>query len=69
MGYLVDNLALNTWQWVSVSGVLIVTWANLLGLLLLVMSVIAYYWSIRIGGSIAREWQQIRQEEEEKLAR
>jgi hypothetical protein len=67
-GFLMDNLALNTWQWFAVSGVLVVTWANLFELLLLFLSAVMYYWSIKIGGIIDREWKQIRQEEVEKTA-
>jgi hypothetical protein len=68
-GYLVDNLALTTWQWLSVGGILVVTWANLFGLLLLFMSVVAYYLSFRIGSTIAKELEQTQQEEKERLAK
>ncbi|HEV2118509.1 MAG TPA: hypothetical protein VGS11_00140, partial [Candidatus Bathyarchaeia archaeon] len=68
-GYIVDSLALTTWQWLSVSGVLVVTWANLFGLLLLFMSVVAYYLSFRVGSTIAKEWEQTQQEEKEILAK
>lgn len=68
-GYLVDNLALTTWQWLSVSGVLVVTWTNVFGLVLLFMSAAAYYSSFRIGSTIAKEFEQIRQEEKEILAK
>jgi len=67
-GYLMDSLSLNSWQWLSVSGVLVVTWSNLFGLLLLFMSTLMYYWSLKIGTNIAREWEQIHQEEAEKTA-
>ena len=68
-GYVIDNLALITWQWLSINGVLVVTWANLFEILLLLISVLAYYWSIRISRSILQEWEQLRQEEAEKAAK
>lgn len=67
-GYLSDSLALTTWQWLSIYGVLVVTWANMFGLLLLLLSVMLYYWSFKIGNSMVNQWQQIRQEEAEKQA-
>lgn len=61
-GYIIDILALNTWQWISYQGFLVVTWANLFGLFLLFMSVVAYYLSFRVGITIANEWEQVHQE-------
>jgi hypothetical protein len=65
-GYLMDNLSLNTWQWLEISGILVVTWANLFGLLLVFMSALMYYWSFKVGSIIASEWEQIHQEDAEK---
>ena len=69
IGYLMDNLALTTWQWLSYNGVLVVTWTNLFGLLLLLMSAVSYFLSFRVGSTLAREWEQIHQEEEEILGK
>lgn len=67
-GYLMDSLSISTWQWISFNGLLIVTWANLFGLFLLFMSAVMYYWSFKVGIIIAREYEQIHQEDVEKTA-
>src|SRR2546426_3092710 len=67
-GYFLDNLALTTWQWVVVNGVVVVTWSDLFGILLLFLSVLMYYWSFTTLRSIAGELRQVRQEEAEKEA-
>jgi len=68
-GYFLDNLALNTWQLVAVNGVTVVTWWNLFGILLVILSAFMYYWSFRTLRSIADELKQVRQEEAEKQAK
>jgi len=45
MGYFLDNLAVSTWQLVAVNGVVVVTWWNLFGILLFLISALMYYWS------------------------
>ena len=67
-GYFLDNLALSTWQFVTVNGVVVVTWWNLFGLLLLFLSALMYYWSFTTVRSIVAELRQVRQEEAEKEA-
>ncbi len=68
-GYFLDNLALSTWQLVAVNGVIVVTWWNLFGILLVILSAFMYYWSFRTLRSIADELRQVRQEEAEKQAK
>jgi len=68
-GYFLDNLALSTWQLVAVNGVIVVTWRNLFGILLVILSAFMYYWSFRTLRSIADELRQVRQEEAEKQAK
>ncbi len=68
MGYFLDNLALSTWQLVAVNGVVVVTWWNLFGILLFLISALMYYWSFTTVRSIVAELRQVRQEEAEKEA-
>ncbi len=67
-GYLMDRLALSTWSWFLINGVPIVTWANLLDLGLLTVTVFVYYSAVVFARIIAREWIEIRQEDAEKNA-
>jgi len=69
MGYFLDNLALSMWQLVAVNGVVVVTWWNLFGVLLFLISALMYYWTFTTVRSIVGELRQVRQEEAEKRAK
>ena len=56
MGFVLDYTAIITWQWVVLSGFLVVTWLNVIGLAFLIFSLLLYNWAARNFLVLAVEW-------------
>lgn len=56
MGYVLDFTGYITWQWLVISGFLVVTWLNIIGSAFIISSILLYRWATMIMIALARDW-------------